>query len=275
MTWIHDDMLKSIKQLIEFICAVLYMPLLSFLRKEPLRIVLYYHSVNKADVIGFTKQMSYLAEKCIVVQPSKIKSAHTDGAEILVAITFDDAFVSIIENAIPILKEYILPAGIFVPTGNLGSPPCWEMPENYRAKYETVMSRQQIVELDNEGFEIFSHTVSHAMLTELDNGILEAELAKSKRILEDIVGHEVIGISYPYGAINDRIYKATNRAGYKLAFTIEPRIIDSTTDNLKIGRFAVSPRDNLAKFKLKVRGAYQAVRFLRVLKTLVIRFIGR
>ena len=275
LTWTHDYMLKPIKQLIELICAVLYIPLLSFLKKSPLRVVLYYHSINKADVIGFTKQMAYLAEKCIVVKPSKIKSAHTDGAKILAAITFDDAFVSILENAVPILKEHRLPAGIFVPTGNLGQPPRWKIPENCCTQNEAVMSHRQIVELDNDGFEIFSHTLSHPVLSEIEDDKLDTELVKSKQELERILNHEVIGISYPHGAYDDNVCKAALRAGYSMGFTIEPYTNDEFTDNMKIGRFSVSPRDNMTKFKLKVSGAYQAVRFLRVLKTLVVRFIGR
>ena len=273
--WTHDYMLKTIKQLIELICAVLYMPLLPFLKKGPLRVVLYYHSINKADVAGFTKQMAYLTEKCFVVKPSKIKTAYKNGAKILAAITFDDAFVSIIENAVPILKKHNLPVGIFVPTGNLGQPPRWKIPENCPIKNETVMSRRQIAELDNDGFEIFSHTVSHATLTEIENSRLETELVNSKQDLENIVGHQVSGISYPHGACDDRVCKAALRAGYSMGFTIEPYTNDEYTDNMKIGRFSVSPRDSMTKFKLKVSGAYQAVRFLRVLKTLAVRFIGR
>jgi hypothetical protein len=65
-----------------------------------------------------------------------------------------------------------------------------------------------------------------------------------------------------------RVCNVVQRCGYKLGFTIQPRIVDGKTNNLNIGRFSVSPRDSLFKFKLKVSGAYQAVRFLRVLKNI-------
>lgn len=56
--------------------------------------------------------MEYLATKCTVIEPSKIKTFQAEGADLVVAITFDDAFVSVMENAAPSLKEYQLPAGI-------------------------------------------------------------------------------------------------------------------------------------------------------------------
>ncbi len=220
----------------------------------------------------FEKQMAYLARRCKVIKPSEIITAPANNLKVLVAITFDDAFISVIENAVPILRDYGLPAAILVPVGNLGHPPRWKIPENFCAKNETVMSQRQITELDNDGFEIFSHTVSHAVLTEIGNDGLKTELVDSKEDLEKIVGHEISGIGYPHGAYDSRVCEAAKKAGYKLGFTIEPKIVNGSTDYFKIGRFLVSPHDNLLKFKLKVRGGYQATMFLRDLKTLIIRY---
>ena len=264
--------LKRLTKITEFLCALIYALFLCALQNKARRITLFYHAVRKQDVRKFKEQMVYLAKRCKVVNPSEIKTAPANNSDVLVAITFDDAFASVVENAVPILKEYGLSAGIFVPAGNLGQPPRWEISENCSDKNETIMSRQQIAELDNDGFEIFSHSFSHPMLTEIEDSRLEAELVSSKHVLEKIVGHEVSVVSYPNGAYDARVHKAAKKAGYKLGFTIEPTMVDSATDCLKIGRFSVSPYDNLLKFKLKVRGGYQATMFLRDLKTLIIRY---
>jgi len=263
--------LGRLKEIMEFILAVFYALVVNLFDKKPRRVVLYYHGINRADVKGFTKQMAYLTQKCSVVKPSKIKSAHIDGAKILAAITFDDAFVSIIENAVPILKEHRLPAGIFVPTGNLGQPLRWKMPENCPDKNETVMTQGQIAELDNDGFEIFSHTLSHPVLTEVEDSRLEAELVNSKRALERIVGHQVSAISYPHGAYDTRVCRFAKKAGYRLGFTIQPTMVDSATDHLKIGRFLVSAKESMVKFKLKVSGAYEVRMYLQSIRRL---FLG-
>jgi len=176
------------------------------------------------------------------------------------------------ENAVPSLKEYQLPAGVFVPAGNLGRPARWEMPENDSDKNETVMNKELIAELDNDGFEIFSHSLSHPKLTEIQDDRLEAELIGSKQALEKIVGHEVSAISYPDGAFDERVHNAAKKAGYKLGFTIEPTMVNGSTDCLSIGRFLVLACDSLIKFKLEVSGAYQVGIPLKAFKQLLGRF---
>ena len=268
-------MLRHFKETLKLIIAMVYFAYLKVSDKTPHRLVIYYHGLNAADIASFRRQMECLVRNFRVVKPSEIMAADVVASKNVVAITFDDAFVSVVENAMPILKEFHLPAGIFVPTGNLGQKPDWKIPENCPDKNEVVMSKEQIRQLDKEGLEIFSHTLSHPVLTEIKDDRLEAELVESKQQLQEIVNHEIIGISYPHGVCNNRVCETAERAGYKLGFTIEPHMIDSTTDNLKIGRFSVSPRNSLLKFKLKVSGVYQAVRFLRALKTLPVRFIDR
>lgn len=261
------QILKPLKKITELIFALIYAVFLSVIRKDTSRVVLYYHGVSKADTGCFKKQMEYLARRCTVVKASEIMATDVGGAKNVVAITFDDAFVSVMENAVPILREYGLLGDIFVPVGNLSQIPHWEMPENYPdKKNETVMSKEQIEQLDKEGFEIFSHTLSHPVLTEIQDSRLDVELIESKQALEGIVGHEVIGISYPLGSYDTRVRKAAEKAGYKLGFTIEPGIVDRATGCLEIGRVSVSPKDSLIKFKLKASGAYHVVTYLRTLK---------
>jgi peptidoglycan/xylan/chitin deacetylase (PgdA/CDA1 family) len=259
---------RHIKEVVEFVFVASYALILYLINRQPRRVVIYYHGIPKAEITGFRTQMAYLAGNCAVIKPSEIKIADSNRRDHLVAITFDDAFVTIKENAVPILQEYRLPAGIFVPVDNLGRKPVW-INGNSIDKDEVVMTKQQIVELDRKGFEIFSHTLSHPVLTEISNCELEAELANSKHALEKTIGHEVYGISYPHGAYDLRVCDTAKRVGYRLGFTIEPQIVNNCTDDMQIGRFRVSPQDNLLKFKLKVTGAYQATRLLKKIRRLI------
>jgi len=252
-----------IKEMVETIFASVYAVFLPLMQKHPSRVIIYYHSLKKMEVRQFEKQMTYLANRCRVVRLSEVRTARVSGRGNLVAITFDDAFVSIFENAIPVLKKHGFSAGIFVPTGNIGQSPRWEMPEKCTDKNETIMSQRQISELSDDGFEILSHTVSHSLLTQISEDRLRFELLESKKELEGIVQREVPGISYPHGAHDTRVCSAAKDAGYKLGFTIEPNTVDCSPDDLKIGRFAVSAADSMLKFRLKVNGAYQVVEYLR------------
>ena len=264
-------MLSMAKEAVGFVCALVYSIFLPLL-VEPYRVVIYYHGVQTLDICSFRKQIRYLAEKCCVVKPSKITTARVAQKSPVVAITFDDAFVSVIENAVPILKELALPVGIFVPVGNLGQKPDWEMPDNCSDKNEVVINEDQIKQLDKDGFEVFSHTVSHSVLTELEDSKLDAELTNSKRALEKMVGHEVCAISYPHGAYDVRVHNAVRKAGYRLGFTIKPEMVTRDTNDLMIGRFKVLPNDGLIRFKLKVNGAYRILKHLQAMKKFLIRF---
>jgi peptidoglycan/xylan/chitin deacetylase (PgdA/CDA1 family) len=261
--------LKAVKDFLELMCAVLYAPFLFLIHNKPLRTVIYYHSVKKVDIPGFSKQMAYLADKCSVVKPSNIKN-NSDTDRVQTSITFDDAFVSVFENAVPVLEKYKLPAAIFVPTGNLGKAPLWTLSEDCSDANETVMNEQQIIELDKAGYEIFSHTISHPILTEIEYDMLMNELKDSKQEMENILNHNVHAVSYPHGAYNSNVCEAAKEAGYEQAFTIAPSLVDESTDDMRIGRFAVSPSDGLFKFKLKISGAYQVVGYLRKLKKMLV-----
>lgn len=257
---------RAFKDIIEFIFATLYALFLNLSNRQPCRVVIYFHGINESETIGFGRQMAYLAERCLVVKPSKIKTAKANGRGNVVAITFDDALVSILENVMPILKKYALPAAICVPTGNLGRRPNWEVEQDYIGADEITISEEQIAKLDKKGYEILSHTVSHPRLTGLNEIKLKTELAESKRTLERIVGHSILGISYPYGAYDDNVCQATRDAGYKIGFSIEPCLVEPSSDNFQIGRFKILPEDGILKFRLKITGAYQAVKYLRTLK---------
>ena len=252
--------------------AITYASTLSVAQKKPYRIVMYYHSVKKQDIGSFEKQMAYLASNCKVVKASEILTASMDGVNPIAAITFDDAFVSVFENALPVLKKHSLPASIFIPTGNLGQPPRWNIPENSPDKNDIVMSEKQLTEANKCGFELLSHTVSHPILTELNDNTLKAELSNSKLALEKILGYQICGISYPHGAYNSRVCNAARQAGYRFGFTIEPSVVNTSADTMQIGRVAVSLKDSLFKFKLKVSGAYQIVGSVMTIKRKLLRY---
>jgi peptidoglycan/xylan/chitin deacetylase (PgdA/CDA1 family)/CelD/BcsL family acetyltransferase involved in cellulose biosynthesis len=98
--------------------------------------IFYYHRVNNdsdpfftstpADV--FEAQMRYLAKHYRVVSLPEVSQhlGSRDSSETVVAVTFDDGYRDNYEFAYPILKQYNLPATIFLTTGSLDSnEPLW------------------------------------------------------------------------------------------------------------------------------------------------------
>ncbi len=210
--------------------------------------------------------MKYLAQKYAVVKPSAIKTAPLDPSRCCVAITFDDAFANLLDNALPVLKALHLPAAICTPAGNLGQMPRWHIADSCDDKNVSIINAQQLSQLDKDGFEIFSHSMSHPELAILDDAVLAYELTCSKQLLRDILAHEVIAISYPHGSFDDRVITAAKKAGYQLGFTIEPTMFDTSTNDLQIPRTFVSPADSLLKFKLKTTGAYQVLKYKKLFR---------
>src|SRR6266849_888209 len=97
-----------------------------------------------------------------------------------VAVTFDDGYQSVLENAIPILLEKQIPATIFVPTKYLGGRPTWITDEKHRNASETLLSINDLKSLRKNGVFIGSHSVTHRPLTELSQAEVFAELIESR-----------------------------------------------------------------------------------------------
>ena len=256
----------NIKNGIEISFAILYRMYSRLFYRPPAKVVLYYHAMKQKDIEDFEGQMKYLAKFCQVVKASDVMTTSQDGSKPMVAIIFDDAFVSFRDNALPVLRRYGLPAAVAVPVGVMGKSPDWQMGDNNEDSDEVVLDAKAITELDRQGCEIMSHTVSHRNLTKISNADLKTEFCESKHTLEKFLGHEVDCITYPYGDCSAAVCEAAVNAGYRLGFSIEPQTVGQSRDSLCIGRFRVSPDESMLSFKLKAQGAYRVASFFRFLK---------
>ncbi len=68
-----------------------------------------------------------------------------------------------------------------------------------------------------------SHTVSHPLLTRCDDRTLEFELTRSRELLESATGSPIDLFAYPTGDYDRRVAQATQRAGYRSAFAMDPK----------------------------------------------------
>jgi peptidoglycan/xylan/chitin deacetylase (PgdA/CDA1 family) len=81
----------------------------------------------------------------------------------------------------------------------------------------------QIRELDARGHVIGSHSASHpARLSACSNDEIDLEWARSRQVLEDVLGHAVVAASVPGGYYSRRVARAAHAAGLQLLFTSEP-----------------------------------------------------
>jgi peptidoglycan/xylan/chitin deacetylase (PgdA/CDA1 family) len=130
-----------------------------------------------------------------------------------VSITFDDGMESFYYHIWPILSELSIPCTIFIPAGFIGKTNRWDYV--HIARKSNHLTHHQIKELSENNIDIGSHGLSHTSLIELPNRLLNLELTRSKKILEDITGKYVDSISYPFGRYNSRVEQFCSMAGYK------------------------------------------------------------
>ena len=178
------------------------------------------------------------------------------------AITFDDAYRSVVEVGFPILSVLGVPATVFVPTdfadraalmdfGTLGRWRGTEWEEELRC-----MSWDELRRLRDGGWEIGSHTRTHRPLTGLDDQDLAEELQSSKRRCEEELGLDAVTMTYPFSDRDARVVAAVSFAGYAAAGadeTASPHALHEWP------RVSVYRSDSLFRFKMRLVPAVDAL----------------
>ena len=88
-----------------------------------------------------------------------------------------------------------------------------------RPDWDGLMSWDQVRTLSLGGHEIGSHSMSHPILTLLDDARLETEVSGSRARVEQETGSPCESFCYPNGDSDPRVRDATRRAGYLRAVT--------------------------------------------------------
>ncbi len=180
------------------------------------------------------------------------------------AVTFDDAYLSVLELARPILERYGLPATVFAPTDGVDAerPLLWPGIDQWHGgpheRDLTPMTWEQLRSLASGGWEIGSHTATHPHLTQVDDAALRDELARSKARCEEQMQSPCPTLAYPYGDVDARVAAAAGAAGYETAAALPGRL--GGRDLLQWPRIGVYCIDDERRFRLKVSPAVRAVR---------------
>jgi len=143
------------------------------------------------------------------------------------AITFDDGYLSVYRYAFPALLERRMTATVYVVSGAIDGTNEWDRRAGDQS--EPMMTRAQVREMAERGFEIGSHTLTHPHLTGLTEAELTRELTDSKHQLEDVIGREVVSFAYPYGDYDDRVMAAAIAAGYRNAVSTRLGVVGRTS----------------------------------------------
>lgn len=124
-------------------------------------------------------------------------------------ITFDDAYIDVLTQAVPILVQHNIPFTVFISPGFLGKP-----------KYLTIENLRELSRMPL--CTIGAHTVSHLMLRSTPQEKASYEIKESGKILSDYIGKPVEFFAYPYGSLyacSKKNCLQVKSAGYKMGFS--------------------------------------------------------
>jgi len=178
------------------------------------------------------------------------------GAGRRVAVTFDDAYRSVCELALPVLDRLGLPGTVFVPTAHVDSeaPMSWAGIDRWldgpHEQELLCMSREQLCDLDRRGWEIGAHTHTHPRLSQLADAELRVELERPLQLLTEWLGKPCRSLAYPYGDFSPTVVAATRAAGYSSAATLAAT--STTRDPLLWPRVGIYHGEAGWRFRLKV-----------------------
>ena len=233
--------------------------------------ILYYHRVSdERDELAvkprrFRDQMAFLASAGYRVVSVPEAARLLDAGEAsgsTVALSFDDGYRDIAENALPILEQEGFAATVFVATGVTAGVARFEWYDRQPA----LLAWDDVVGLDGAGaFEFEAHSITHPNLLALGDDAAREEIAGSKRELEERLGRDVTAFCYPAGVFGGRERELVQEAGFGVATSCEPGLNTRATDRLALYRLQIDARDTLLDCRSKVGGAHDRPLPLRAL----------
>ena len=160
------------------------------------------------------------------------------------AVTFDDGHASVLDQALPVLARHGLVGTVFPRLDELGR--------------EGWLGVADLTALLAAGWEVGSHTLTHARLTTLTDGALQHELAESKRELERLLEVPCRSIAYPRGEADARVIAAAAAAGYEAGAAVSGVPVEY--GSLAWPRVGVHGQEGRLLFRVRVSRPFRAVR---------------
>lgn len=165
------------------------------------------------------------------------------------AITFDDSYLNVFENALPVLQSFGFTATAFAVVRQIGGSNVWDVPIGVPAA--SCMDQRQLREWIALGHEVGSHTLDHVRLCELSSKEARRQIEQSRPMLEDLIKQRVTSFAYPHGDEGPRERALVFEAGYRVAVTTLRGRARPTDDVFGLPRATVRRNDGTLHFLKK------------------------
>lgn len=216
-------------------------------------VVLVYHRFGEGDLPStnttleqFEAQIAELTSGPYNVLPlPDILAAFKSGKKLpdrTVAITIDDAYLSVFTEAWPRLRRAGLPFTVFI-----ASDPV----DREGARYMTWAHLKELAA--SELVTIGAHSASHPHMPNMNAEEVRLELQRSNARLERELGKLPEIFSYPFGEFSLRTRALVIEAGYQAAFAQNSGVLARNMDPFNLPRFALNEQyGTLERFRLIV-----------------------
>jgi len=143
-------------------------------------------NVTQVDTESFAWQIRFLRNHYEVVELSKLVQRIRNGESVsgLAAITFDDGYLSVFENAAPILREHGLPATVFLITGLVGKQ---EM--TWYDKVEAYLRNTSLSEIAVGGVDYHLDGERETAIRAVMRRLKTVDLESRDRLIADLVSN--------------------------------------------------------------------------------------
>jgi peptidoglycan/xylan/chitin deacetylase (PgdA/CDA1 family) len=160
-----------------------------------------------------------------------------------VSINFDDGWLSVYQNAIPILNAAGFKSNQYITTDYL------------TPNYPGYVKPEQVLAMQSQGHVIGAHTRSHPDLTSLTTEQARQEIAGSRSDLLNIGATPVNTFAYPLGAYNSTIQQLVREAGFTGARSSNGGLNDKTTDRYALKRISMENTTTIESVKSQIDAA--------------------
>ena len=213
-------------------------------------VILSYHSHSPTGrwgvgVAHFERQVEYLRARFRLLPLRDLPSALEDPDEPVACLTFDDGYLDNYEVTLEVLDRWDVKATFFLIASALGK----RLPG---PSGEALMSADQARDLASRGHEVGSHTLSHADLSALPRDRQQAEIAESRRALEEQLSLQVSAIAYPFGRFGADAKALAREAGYVMAVTTREAMVPPQPDWFALPRVSVNRGVGTVQFRAKL-----------------------
>ena len=159
--------------------------------------ILMYHSISNSihplsvSIENFEKQMKFMVNNDYhSIFLSDLNNINDFNKKYFI-ITFDDGYLDIYENALPILQKYNLKSICFFVSDYIGKYNIWDKDKENFIKLN-LMNVDQIIKWNKQGMQVGLHTANHKNLKNIDYNDKLEQIELPKKVFSENLSINIV-----------------------------------------------------------------------------------